>query len=68
MTRLGLSPFPRRQIPPSSKFDVELRVAESKMVNKKNYNFIFRVGGLLRVSHKFGSSKYVSEVVRVTVI
>ena len=33
--RLGLSPFPSRQIPTSSKLDVELGVAESKMVNIK---------------------------------
>ena len=35
VNRPGLSPFPRRQIPPSSKLDVELGVAESKMVNIK---------------------------------
>ena len=34
VNRLGLSPFPRRQIPPSLKLDVELGVAESKMVKK----------------------------------
>ena len=35
VNRLGLSPFPMRQIPSSSKLDVELGMADSKMVNKK---------------------------------
>ena len=41
VNRPGLSPFPRRQIPPSSKLDVELGVAESKMVKKMTINIYF---------------------------
>ena len=35
VNRPGLSPFPKRQIPPSSKLDVELGVEENNMVSKK---------------------------------